>query len=555
MDEIESFLKPLRAFRQEELMLRLWQSGRELFHSNVLAYLIESPRFGGRLLQYLWGERCDDYHVRALREYNGIDLLVIMLPRSSEASEPDSKIYWSWLTSNFDDKQRPRILAIENKFKSLPDAAQLHHYSEKLHRDTVTFARSPGWYRDLFHDGDAPGEKKEYETHQPYLAAQVQKVILTPTPMERMEVQIRVTYDVAHGQKQRRKLPTGPEERTDVWMSKNWHDIADLLVTGTSGDTRTADRAEPSNLIGPWTVRSPGNGQITQSEPSKGRSELEELFVDSYRSVLQAGTLLQSLIRERSAGPRAFAEFDALRTHIRPLGLTDYVEKWRYAFLTQMVRDRLATIPWEKVQIKVQASRGYEWQFRKPNPDAPDVVGIVGTFFSRGTGGTDIGLFPVGQSQVGVAIQLQGNTLKLMFAYAREAAEERQRLATCAAMRVLLLRDGPLRRAFDISDVQADELGCYTQQVGDCVRDEPNAAGSLLALERAHGRLLYAKTQVWYHEKGDPKNPIVGVWSNVSAQAIADELVELVREVTDNWAAVNQVIRSALQDEGGAVDP
>jgi hypothetical protein len=554
MDEIESFLKPLRALRQEELMLRLWQSGRELFHSNVLAYLIESPRFGDQLLQYLWGERCHNYHVRALREYNGIDLLVIMLPNAPEALEPDSKAYWSWLASNVDDRERPRILAIENKFKSLPDAAQLQHYSEKLHQYTATFARPPGWYRDLFHDGDDPGEKQDRETRQPYLSAQVRKVILTPTPMEGMAVRIPITYEVAHGMKQRRKLKTGPDEKTDTWTSKNWQDIANLMVTERCGCARSSDRSEPSSESSHRCVRDAEDGYIAQAGHASGRYGLEELFVMSYGSVVQAGTRLQSLVRERSAGPKGFAGLDALRSHIKPLGLTDFVEKWRYAFLTQMVQDCLARTSWERMQIKVQTSRGYEWQFRRSSPHAPDVVAIVGTFFSRGTGGTDIGLFAVGRSQVGMAIQLQGNTLKLMFAHAGKESEKRQRRATCASLRMLLLRGEHLRRAFGTTDLQVDQLGCYTQEVGVFVRRESHDAGSLLALEKARGRLLYAKTQVWNNDKTDSGSPTVGVWGDLSAQAIATELVKLVHEVTHHWAAINHSIRSALNDERGAVD-
>lgn len=40
----------------DPLMLRLWQSGREIFQSNTLAFLIEKAQYGSCLLETLTGD-------------------------------------------------------------------------------------------------------------------------------------------------------------------------------------------------------------------------------------------------------------------------------------------------------------------------------------------------------------------------------------------------------------------------------------------------------------------------------------------------------------------
>jgi hypothetical protein len=64
--------------KADPLMLRLWQPGREVFHSNTLPCLIKHPAQGDRLLESLNGDGSwISYEVRCLREKLNLDVIVI----------------------------------------------------------------------------------------------------------------------------------------------------------------------------------------------------------------------------------------------------------------------------------------------------------------------------------------------------------------------------------------------------------------------------------------------------------------------------------------------
>lgn len=500
MTGIDAMLKNVR---EEGLVLRLWQSGRELFHSNVLAYLLESPHFSAGLLQYLWGDDCSGFHVRALREQNGLDLLVLMLPVAPGAVHlvPEQQGYWDWLTSNLEPKTQARLLAIENKFKSLPDAAQLQGYSEALHDGTDPIARKPGWYLD--HVWGAKPKDVFGGKRLPWLVSESKKVILTPSPRLSISVPVRITHSATTGLQNRSAVPLTHIQ--DDWVSRAWSDIA--------------------RKIGALAPRVGG---------------LEGSFIASYSRLLGAAIGLQQQILSHCEGKLPFAALDSARESAKRLRLADFVEKWRYESLTESVRARLAASGWEKNQV-VRNARGLESQFRLPGPVA--AVGVVGTFFSRGSGGTDIAIFHPNSPGFAIEVQLQGNTLKVMVALA-SGTESLQRDAVVAGIQALT------KVSARIADVVAvlptsEDLGSYTQVVGLTVRTDDKHPDHVNVL-REDGRLLYARSTMW--REIDSKS--VGSWASLSTQQVAQRVADIAVDVAKYWDDVATAMKLHLPQLG-----
>lgn len=500
----DGFISALRRISDEALVLRLWHSGRELFHSNVLAYLLESEAYGPRLLEYLWGDSCSNYHVRALREQNGIDLLVLMLPIAPDrALDPKERAYWSWLALNAQSQPTARVLAIENKFKSLPDPAQLQGYGEALHNATDVFARKLVWYSERFQDAEDVQELLENDA-RPYLVSDMRKVILTPADTVDVSVPLEVSHTVSTGARARKRLNVNgaANKIQDCWQAKSWRTIAERLG------------ANPAPV-----------GGVQQ--------DLESQFVQSYRRSLESASAFQQELQLYCDGPSAFAELDLLRRRCDALRLTDFLEKWRYEILTRKVRAELVRGGWNHPQL-VRNGRGKEAHFRVGLGERSGTA-IVGTFFSRGSGGTDIGLLQAGQAQFAAEVQLQGATLKLMFAFpGPEENEPQQQAATLSAVRALVALNGPISRVFTVP-VDVNALGRYVQEVS-ITASAPIGSPPTVEIQRVNGRLLYARASVWTRTNGGATGP----WSGLSCDQVAAEIASIALEFAGHWDLVRQ---------------
>lgn len=489
---MEHLIAYLNALTGQPLVLRLWQSGRELFHSNVLAYLLESPTYRDPLLHYLWGDPCTGYHVRALREHNSIDLLVVMLPVAPDAAlTPESPQYWDWLTQNLTHQRRARLLAIESKFKSLPDESQLQGYSERLHAETRPIARKPGWYLNCVSAGDENLTDALGIDNHPYLAADSKKVILTPTTDGDITVPVRINWSVETGHQNRVRVPEYIHD--DVWSSKSWQALAELLL------------AQPV----------PNNG-------------LESSFVASYAALLQTATQLQHGIAVHCAGEGSFAVLDKLRAPAEPLRLRDFVEKWRYQFLTKYLREALIGQGWPMDQ-RVRNKRGSEVQFSVPVL-GDGAVSIVAPFFSRSTGGVDVGIFRPGHQRFAVSVQLQGAQLKLMFAMGN-GEEHNQRLAVVAALQALAHVSPAFSAIFGADHLPA-QLGRYNQRVALTCAPSNRHLGEVERVE-SDGRLLYASARMWAYEPD--AEPGREHWTHLSTVTSARRMAKVAAEIATHW--------------------
>lgn len=106
-DNLKNLLKELKS----SVMFKLSLSSKELFHSNLLAWLCECyPKQVGQIFaSYLESYTGDDYELKAIRERYNIDL-----------------------TLEFSSKGLKQQLIIENKVKSIPDLYQLKLYTKNI---------------------------------------------------------------------------------------------------------------------------------------------------------------------------------------------------------------------------------------------------------------------------------------------------------------------------------------------------------------------------------------------------------------------------------------
>lgn len=503
---MENLLALVRQLREETLVLSLWQAGRELFHSNVLAYLLESPAYQKSLLGYLWGDdTCEAFHVRALREQGGLDLLVVMLPKADvPARTPETATYWNWLAEHLQQPQpnqpmRARLLVIENKFKSLPDEAQLQGYSEELHDGTYPIVRKPAWYADSVNGADDAGIERVVDQRLPYLAADCRKVILTPGGGKPITVKITQEYRAETGNRQRSRVAKIQLE--DVWHSKSWQEISERLLA--LPDLRT---------------------------------HLEAQFVLSYARLLRTATDLHRGIEVHCTGTSSFDTLDALRTATESVRLADFVDKWRYAFLASALRNALKTLGWQSDQ-SVRNARGLELHFQ-PSAERKDLIAVVDTFFSRGMGGVDVYVLS-DSAGFGLALQLQGSRLKIMFAMSGGDSDT-QRQSVLRAMTALMIRGGQVASLPFHVGIAADELGTYSQKVRI---GHVRADTSEISLKVVDGRLLYAGIRMWERvpTMGPPRP-----WANLSCTELAERMALLAHELVTNFDLIREALGKQL---------
>ncbi|MDD7271939.1 MAG: PD-(D/E)XK nuclease family protein [Spirochaetales bacterium] len=103
--------------------------GKELFHSNMLAWLLMSE--DNQSIKQLFGIEKNEVVLNVFREHQNLDLLIVYSSEEvkkrigdiSILDDPDSE-----LSTNID----LNFIIIENKYKSIPKKQQLEEYSDKL---------------------------------------------------------------------------------------------------------------------------------------------------------------------------------------------------------------------------------------------------------------------------------------------------------------------------------------------------------------------------------------------------------------------------------------
>ena len=388
-------MKPFRQYFEESdpLVLRLWQSGRELFHSNVLAYLIDDQR-GTRadtakdnktvsssthadcVLGAITGEpNWKGFHLGVLREKSRIDLLVIALPCIADPVDEGEVLQESYWTELKSSQRELRLVVIENKFKSLPDLGQLRRYNRKFidelfgkneSRNSNPLelkSISASTQRKIYHwwlesRGLAETEKgdssaaQDAVTHNPEgdspesnknasgLRSLTKSAKAAATDMSSSKARDE------SGGIQKFKIGTGGG--TKIWRAY----LQPTIEGGQDSDKGSAQMNAPTpgrlaeHLDG-WAPAS--YERIVRCIPELGSDTLGAQFVSAYRDLCLSAcsfhsTMINDLTRKLEDKPVPYSEFDKARNDATQLRLGDFVDKWRYSVLEFELRKKLSLL-------------------------------------------------------------------------------------------------------------------------------------------------------------------------------------------------------------------
>ncbi|HZW13916.1 MAG TPA: hypothetical protein VFF81_12090 [Noviherbaspirillum sp.] len=554
-------ISPLAAIATDKLMLRLWQSGRELFHSNMLAYLIEHQEHGSRLLDYLvplpkavlastqendsgWVSR---FHLRVRREYMHLDLWIIALPRLDQGDEdlsPDTDEYWiKWATrleARGSESIPWQLIVVENKFKSLPRWDQLKEYSAKIAREE----HSLSWVRNEWMNADSdsteqegePAEAKEDEadTDGSWESQKVrhhcQAIILQPIAAESAPDAHDASGANQDNEQEWAKIITDAQstkrvpKRAEIsWKLKTWNEIARRIAT-----------AEP-----------PASGERHEAQPPVCRNGLETEFVAAYQKMLLHSCALLEEVRTNVQ--TNFAAVDRLRQQAFPLRLHDLVDKWRFEWLAEQVKTKIGATDHNRVVAtkgKNTKVEGFEITPACDTTQSSKSFWIqIHAFFSRGTGGIDLNIHCLTHPrEITLGLQLQGNLLKVYLTQPIAGDEARSAAVPVVNKMIDVLNEKLAHLRLSAVDRDGDALGRYHQSVHFIsARSSVAAQQKTVQLSTKAGSFFYLKKVVWTTDalaaavRAPDVLPQEYLWQGRPASSIADDLCTMVNALLENW--------------------
>ena len=126
--------------------------GKELFHSNMLAWLL--MRDGNKQIKNFFGIEENEVVLNVFRERKNLDLIIVYANKTvignieqktgkEEFDDPDSYLLGDESRKKHSCFDKLKFIIIENKFKSIPEKTQLEEYSKKLKSNTqIIYRRS-----------------------------------------------------------------------------------------------------------------------------------------------------------------------------------------------------------------------------------------------------------------------------------------------------------------------------------------------------------------------------------------------------------------------------
>lgn len=382
----------------EKMMYRLSLSGRELFHSNMLSYLLEETDYGlgeaianhfihnGFGVQPInWCGRClnQNSEIRVLREKENLDLIVMIKPVANNQCQCGAETFSTNLNCY--------LLIIENKFKSLPDNCQLDEYNQKIAKRIIDIkaGKSSGirqakndtfnkywkeWQDDSEYGGHDETDASSNGNSCNFTNINIQEYILMP-------------YDV--------KPPTLSNSISIFQPVMPWKSIfyEDLV-----------------NIIGQ---------HITHQNPIKAYSLITDKIINVIKSAID------------DIYTTTFFCLNKVRPHSRILRINDLVEKWRYAALKfewdEEIRKKLNNLSSNSKQ-----SCKYLGTYSPCNAYEVDIYSE--SSFSRSTGITGVEWHPkvlkdgqYKESMFYFGLQLQSNQLKLYVCFEPSAPNNKSK--------------------------------------------------------------------------------------------------------------------------------
>lgn len=347
--------------RADPLMLRLWQSGREIFHSNTLAFLIGDAKYGPCLLQQLTGDSgWNNYEVRTLREKWQLDILVIARKKPAHPSSPEPCAgNAGQVEAAFDDW---RIVVIENKFKSLPDRGQLMRYTKKLDEQFAQTTpgnegcngqRSAGamllcelWRADSVDQADEPAERQPSGTDDAHddentTAEHTGHAGGSGKTLSNRQKVVGTLYRVVLQPTLANAPPTPCSSEPCGGCAAASTDCVEIDLSGTTGTllTRNWRAVSYEDLL--TCLPSPA----ARSASGSSSPTLTSLFIPAYRDLVDQTCNLHRTLHQYLQGKNSFADAVQLEAGARALGIWDFIDKWRYGWLA------------EKTKLKIRSHR------------------------------------------------------------------------------------------------------------------------------------------------------------------------------------------------------
>ncbi len=440
----------LDAIKNEALLLKLWQSGRELFHSNMLAYLIENESYRDHLLNYLTDETIkwsETYHIKVKRKYLNMDIVIICIPKNS-TDTPDNIDYWQYWGENFTNEWHH--IVIENKFKSLPSKQQLDKYDKKIkphHSQDSLTEISKIW------DKENNFKLNKKPTIKP--TKKLTKRLLIPNNFS-----TRINYN--------------------DWEIKTWKRISEI--------------AKPQNTV---------------------NNSLEYNFIDSYCKIIEESCNIHDLLyKVIHNSDTSFSKLDEYRNEAFELKLHDFVDKWRYQWLSKLIEEKLLVSGFNVLTPTTCKNINLQGTWLEHNKIHLKIEPI----FSRGTAGVDIAIYLESDT---LGVQLQGNTLKIYYLTDTKQNEtddtkNKKHVTKTRKINTSLFNETNRITGKINKDTDTDTDLQYFQKI--LVRYNN-------CYNYVDGYFYYKRVQVWNEKKfGNHEEP----WGNLSTECIAYQLIKII---------------------------
>ena len=506
-------VKQLISNEIEKMVYRLWLSGRELFHSNMLSYLFEETDLGlgAEITNYFLklgqpaleeqGQsdpivtRCDrcknqSHEIRVIREYLNLDLIVLV---------KSSKCFCACEGNNSDSSELASdcyFLVIENKFKSLPDNSQLNRYDTKISNNFTSKSKKTQnkifetlWKQwqvgeDLYEINGEPGDNaiiNQCNCHK----ISFFNFILTP-------------YDVQVG-------GVSLFKPVSNWIPVYYDDLFVLLNKNIDSSKNTV----PTFL--------------------KSYFGLTESIIDVIKSAI-----LDISSSSSASFPVSFSCLDNITSISVSLRINDLIEKWRFKVLEVEWVSAIGNI----LDIPIQKGQNY---FSSYSPFKNYNIDLYSeTNFSRGTGMATIEIQPKYNNSdccFYFGLQLQHNILKLFVVFLPSNGRNKNFDENLAKVMLFKLSQQITCLSFNAKNSQTFlNPGNSNQEVLSYFL--PKGFRRLQAKSNKTSKnddawFFYVQNNLWAQHKYPSNQPGCPNWQSMDVQQLSEGLANLIKSITN----------------------
>lgn len=206
---------------------------KELFHTNFLAFLLESEdtelaAVRRALIRLLFDTEKDVGKVVCWREKNNLDLVVMRVPESADKPQSEETVKGHTCNDEY------RAVIIEAKLKSIPTADQLGNYNEKL-KGGIAFEFDDV---DQIEIGKEENDKRQWMTTKIKIGEKPESWLITAHGKAASAKSKEKIADLS-GNVRRILLLPDPEIKDDFtpWEKMGWKKIADICTNSPNSNS------------------------------------------------------------------------------------------------------------------------------------------------------------------------------------------------------------------------------------------------------------------------------------------------------------------------------